>query len=62
MGKGKVVYRVLVRKPEGNIPLGRPRRRCKNDIKADLQEAGCGGTVWIGMAKDRERWRGIVNA
>jgi len=43
MGKGRGVYRVLVGKPEGNRPLGRPRRRWEDNIKMDLQEVGCGG-------------------
>ena len=42
--------------------LGRPKRRWEDDIKMDLQEVGCGGTDWIGLAQDRDRWRAIVNA
>jgi hypothetical protein len=56
------VYRVLVGKPEGKRPLGRPRRRWKNNIKMDLQEYGCGGMDWIELAQDREKWRAHVNA
>jgi hypothetical protein len=56
------VYRVLVGKPEGKSPLGRPRRRWEDNIKADLQEVECGGMDWIELAKDRERWRALVNA
>jgi hypothetical protein len=55
------VYRVLVGKPEGKRPLGRPRRRWKNNIKMDLQEVGR-GIDWIELAKDTDRWRTLVNA
>ena len=54
------MYRVLVGKPEGERPLGRPRRRWEDNIKMDLQEVGCGG--WIELAQDRDRWRALVNA
>ena len=56
------VYRVLVGKPEGKRPLGRPRRRWEDNIKVDLQAVGCGVMVWIEMAQDRGRWRALVNA
>ena len=62
MGKRKGIYRVLVRKPEAKRPLGRPRHRWENNIKADLQEVGCGCMDWIELAKDRDRWRERVNA
>jgi hypothetical protein len=55
MGEGKDVYRVLVGKPEGNRPLGRPRRRWEDNIKMDLQEVECGGMDWIEVAQDRDR-------
>jgi hypothetical protein len=61
-GEGRGVYRVLVGKPEGNRPLGRPRRRWKDNIKANLQEVGCGGMDWIELVQDRESWRTLVNA
>jgi hypothetical protein len=56
------VYSVLVGKPEGKRPLGRPRRRWEDNIKMDLQEVGCGGMDWTDLAQDRDRWRAIVNA
>ena len=59
---GRDVYRVLVRKPEGKRPLGRPSRRWEDNIKMDLQEVGCGDMDWIYMAQDRDRWRELVNA
>ena len=61
MGEEKGVYRVLVGKPEGRRPLGRPRRR-RVDIRMDLQEVGCGYMDWIGLAQDRDRWRTLVSA
>jgi hypothetical protein len=61
MGEERAVYKVLVGKPEGKRPLGRPRRRWE-DIRMDLQEVGCGCMDWIGLAQDRDRWRAIVNA
>ena len=56
------MYRVLVGKPEGKRPLGRPRRRWEDNIKMDLQEVGCGGMDWIELAQDRDRWRTLVYA
>jgi hypothetical protein len=57
MGEGRCVHRVLVEKPEGKRPLGRPRRRWKDNIKMDLQEVGGG----MELAQDRDRWRALVN-
>ena len=56
------VYRVLVGKPEGRRPLGRPRRRWVDNIRTDLQEVGCGYMDWIEVAQDRDRWRMLVSA
>jgi len=53
---------VLVEKPEGKRPLGRPRRRWVDNIKMVLQEVGCGYVDWIGVAQDRGRWRALVSA
>jgi hypothetical protein len=55
------VYRVLVGKPEGKMPLGRPRRRWEDNIKMELQELGHGGMDWIEMARDRNTCRALVN-
>ena len=62
IGEGRVVHRVLVRKPEGKRPLGRPWRRWDDNIKLDLQEVGGGCGDWMELAQDRERWRAFVNA
>jgi hypothetical protein len=62
MGEGRNVYRVLVGKPEGKRPLGRPRRRWEDGIKMDLGETDWGGVAWIHLAQDRDRWRALVNA
>jgi hypothetical protein len=51
----------LVGKPEGKRPLGRPRRRWKNNIRMDLQEVGCEGVDWCDVTQDRDRWRALVN-
>ena len=56
------MYRVLVGKPEGKRPLGRPRRRWVDNIRMDLQEVGCGYVDWIELAQDRDGWRTLVSA
>jgi hypothetical protein len=61
MRERRDVHRVLVGKPEGKRPLGRPRRRWEDSIKIDLQAAGCKGMHWIDLAQDRDRWRALVN-
>ena len=62
MREGRGVYRVLVGKPEGKRPLGKPRCRWEDNIKMDLQEVGCGVMDWIELAQDRDRWLALVNA
>jgi len=62
MGERRGVYRVLVGKPEGKRPLGRPRRRWEDNIEMDIQGVGCGGVDWIELAQDRGRWRALVTA
>jgi len=61
-GEKRAEYRVLVGKPEGKRPLGRPRYRWEGTIKMDLQEVVCGGTDGIELAQDRDRWRALVIA
>jgi len=61
IGDRRGVYRVLVGKPEGTIPLGRSRRRWEDNIKMDLQEVRCGGMDWIELAQDTYRWLALVN-
>ena len=58
----KSAYRVWVRRPDGNRPLGRPTRRWKDNIKIDLQEMGRGDVDRIALARDRDRWRTVVSA
>ena len=62
MGERRGVYRVLVGKPEGKRPRGRPRRRWEDNIKMDLQVVECGRTNWIYLAEDRGKWRALTNA
>jgi hypothetical protein len=62
MGEKRNAYRLLVGKPEGRRPLGRPRRRWLDNIRMELVEVGWGNVDWIGLAQDRDRWRALVNA
>jgi hypothetical protein len=62
MGEKRNAYRLLVGKPEGKRPLGRPRRRWIDNIKMDLLKIGLSVVDWIGLAQDRYRWRALVNA
>jgi hypothetical protein len=62
MGERRVVYMVLVGKPEGRRPLGRPRRRWEDNIRMDLREVGCGGVDWMELAQDKDRWCALVSA
>jgi hypothetical protein len=61
IGEGRGAYRVLVGRPEGKRPLGKPRRRWEDNIKMDLREIGIDGANWIRLAQDRVQWRGFVN-
>jgi hypothetical protein len=62
MGGDSKVYRVLVGKPEGKRPFGRPKRGWEDRIRMDLGEIGCGSVDWIQLVQDRDRWRAVVNA
>jgi hypothetical protein len=61
MGERKGVCRVLVGKPGGKRPLGKPRRRWEDNMNLDLHEVGCGGMGWIKLAQDRDSWQALVN-
>jgi hypothetical protein len=61
MGEVRGTYNILVGRPEGRIPLGRPRRRSEDNIKIDLRETGFGDVDWFHLAHDRDRWRAVVN-
>jgi hypothetical protein len=62
MGEERKVYKVLVGKPEGKRPLGRPRRRWEDGIRMDLGEIDLGGVDWIQLAQDRDWWRDVMSA
>jgi hypothetical protein len=61
MGEKRNTYRILVGKPEGKRPLGRPRRRCEDNIRMDLKQIEWGGMDWIDLAQDTDQWRAVVN-
>jgi hypothetical protein len=61
-GEKRNVYRLLVGKPDGKRPLGRPRRRSVDNIRIDLGEVGWRDVDWIDLAQDRNRWRALVNS
>jgi hypothetical protein len=62
MGQKRNAYRLLVGNPEGKRPLGRPRCWWVDNIRMDLGEVEWGNVDWIGLAKDRNRWRALVNS
>jgi hypothetical protein len=62
IGEKRNAYRLLVGKPDGKRPLGRPRRRRVDNIRMDLGEVWWGDVDWIGLAKDKNRWRALVNS
>jgi hypothetical protein len=62
MGEKSNAYRLLVGKPEGRRPLGRPRHMWLDNIRMDLVEVGWDDVDWIGLAQDRDRWRALVNS
>jgi hypothetical protein len=61
MGEVRGAYNILVGRPEGRRPLGRPKRRWEDNIKMDLREIGFGDVDWIHWAQDWDRWRALVN-
>jgi hypothetical protein len=61
-GEKRNAYRLLLGKPEGRSPLGKPRRRWLDNIWMDLVEVGWSDVDWIGLAQDRDRWRALVNS
>jgi hypothetical protein len=62
IGEERKVYKVLVGKPEGKRPRGRPRHGWEDGIRMDLREIGLGGVDWIRLAQDRDRWLAVVSA
>jgi hypothetical protein len=62
MGEERKVFNILVGKPEGKRPMGRPRRRWEDGIRMDLREIGLVGVDWIRLAQDRDWWRAVVSA
>jgi hypothetical protein len=62
IGEKRIAYMLLVGKPEGRIPLGRPRRRWVDNVQMDPGEVGWGDVDWIGLGQDRNRWKALVNS
>jgi len=62
VGESRTLYRVMLGKPDGKRPLGRPRHRWEGNIKMGIQEVRCEGMDWIDVAQERKRWRALVNA
>jgi hypothetical protein len=62
IGEKRSGWKLLVGKPEQRRPLGRPRRRWVDNVKMDTGEMGCGCVDWIGLARDRDRWRALVSS
>ena len=62
MEEGRNAFKILIDKPKGKIPLGRPRRRWEGNIRMDLEELGINAGNWVDSAKDRNYWRAFVNA
>jgi hypothetical protein len=61
MGDKRNAYRILVGKPEGKRPLGKPRRMWEDNIRMDLREIGWSGIDWIDLAQDKDQWKAVVN-
>jgi hypothetical protein len=61
MREERKVYKVLVGKPEGRRPLGRPKRRWEDGVRMDLRKIGLGGVDWIRLSQDRDRWQAVVS-
>jgi hypothetical protein len=61
VGEVRGAYNILIWRPEGRRPLGRPRRRWDNNMKMDRREIGFGDVNWINLAQDRDRWRALAN-
>ena len=62
MEEGRSAFKILTGKPTGHRPLGRPRRRCEDNIRMNLEEIGINAGNWVDSAQDRDYWRALVNA